>query len=272
MTSPESTAVGPNPWQGFLWLSRRECHRVLRLWTQTTLAPVVSSPLFIVVFGLSLGGRIGYKDQGQTASSQIAIMDFGETQLIFEVRGLRTKPFAPSNEDCDNVLHFESGIVASHRRPDKRTELLFYPKGKSEGESLPKLDAKRGPGGDNFGNFIAAVRSRKVEDLNADISEGNLSCALIHYANASHRLGTPVPFGSGAVKAALNGNTDATDAVARLEEHLGKEHNIDLPEWMLTLGRKITIDSTNGSVVSDDEANKLLTRNYRAPFVVPDKI
>src|ERR671934_910794 len=48
----------PHPWQGFLWLSRRECHRVLRLWTQTTLAPVVSSLLFIVVFGLSLGGRI----------------------------------------------------------------------------------------------------------------------------------------------------------------------------------------------------------------------
>jgi ABC-2 type transport system permease protein len=53
-----STTVAPNPWQGFLWLSRRECHRVLRLWTQTTLAPVVSSLLFIVVFGLSLGGRI----------------------------------------------------------------------------------------------------------------------------------------------------------------------------------------------------------------------
>jgi ABC-2 type transport system permease protein len=58
MTPPESTAVEANPWQGFLWLSRRECHRVLRLWTQTTLAPVVSSLLFIVVFGLSLGGRI----------------------------------------------------------------------------------------------------------------------------------------------------------------------------------------------------------------------
>src|SRR4029453_16735140 len=46
------------PLQGFLWLSRRECHRVLPLWTQTTLAPVVSSLLFIIVFGLSLGGRI----------------------------------------------------------------------------------------------------------------------------------------------------------------------------------------------------------------------
>src|SRR3954465_2012184 len=51
-----------NPWQGFLWLSRRECHRVLRLWTQTTLAPVVSSLLFLVVFGLSLGSRINQVD------------------------------------------------------------------------------------------------------------------------------------------------------------------------------------------------------------------
>ena len=45
-------------WRGLFWLSARECHRVLKLWTQTTLAPVISSILFIVVFGLSLGGRI----------------------------------------------------------------------------------------------------------------------------------------------------------------------------------------------------------------------
>lgn len=50
--------TGPRPWNGLYWLARRECHRVLKLWTQTTLAPVVSSLLFIVVFGLSLGGRI----------------------------------------------------------------------------------------------------------------------------------------------------------------------------------------------------------------------
>jgi len=41
-----------------LSLAGRECLRVSRLWTQTMLAPVVSSVLFIVVFGLSLGGRI----------------------------------------------------------------------------------------------------------------------------------------------------------------------------------------------------------------------
>jgi ABC-2 type transport system permease protein len=48
----------PEPWRGLAWLSARECLRVSKLWTQTMLAPVVSSLLFILVFGLSLGSRI----------------------------------------------------------------------------------------------------------------------------------------------------------------------------------------------------------------------
>jgi ABC-2 type transport system permease protein len=43
---------------GLVWLCKRETLRVSKLWTQTVLAPVVSSMLFILVFGLSLGGRI----------------------------------------------------------------------------------------------------------------------------------------------------------------------------------------------------------------------
>lgn len=41
-----------------VWLCKRETLRVSKLWTQTVLAPVVSSILFILVFGLSLGDRI----------------------------------------------------------------------------------------------------------------------------------------------------------------------------------------------------------------------
>jgi ABC-2 type transport system permease protein len=43
---------------GLVWLCKRETLRVSKLWTQTVLAPVISSILFILVFGLSLGGRI----------------------------------------------------------------------------------------------------------------------------------------------------------------------------------------------------------------------
>jgi ABC-2 type transport system permease protein len=41
-----------------VWLCKRETLRVSKLWTQTVLAPVISSILFILVFGLSLGSRI----------------------------------------------------------------------------------------------------------------------------------------------------------------------------------------------------------------------
>jgi ABC-2 type transport system permease protein len=48
--------------RGLLALSTRETHRVLKLWTQTVAAPILSSFLFIAVFGLSLGGRIKHID------------------------------------------------------------------------------------------------------------------------------------------------------------------------------------------------------------------
>jgi ABC-2 type transport system permease protein len=44
--------------RGLIALSTRESHRVLKLWTQTVVAPILSSFLFILVFGLSLGTRI----------------------------------------------------------------------------------------------------------------------------------------------------------------------------------------------------------------------
>ena len=130
---------------------------------------------------LSLGGRFGYRDQGETANTQISIMDYGDTQLIFEVRGLTTDGF--HGQKVGNIAHLESGILVGGK---------FYPKGESEAvplASVVKLNTERGPGNGHFGNFIAAVRSRKVEDLNADILEGHYSAALCHLANISYRTG-----------------------------------------------------------------------------------
>jgi predicted dehydrogenase len=206
---------------------------------------------------LSLGGRIGFKDQGQTASTQLAVFDFGGPQVIFEVRGFKSKMY-PGAKDCDNVLHFEEGTVADGK---------FTPKGKYQGEPLPKTEAARGPGGGNFGNFIAAVRTRKTSDQNADILEGHYSCALIHLANASIRTGDPVPFESGSRM--LNGNSDAVEALDRMEEHLAKECKLTLSDWKLTVGRKLNVDAETAGVSNNPDANRLLTREYRAPFVVP---
>ncbi len=135
---------------------------------------------------ISVGGRFGYKDQGQTANTQISVMDYGDTQLIFEVRGLPTGPFHGSK--VGNIAHLEGGTIVDGK---------FYPKGQTQPVPLSqvvKVETNRGPGKGHFGNFIAAVRSRKVEDLNADILEGHYSAALCHLANISYRLGEEVPF------------------------------------------------------------------------------
>lgn len=50
--------------------------------------------------------------------------------------------------------------------------------------------------GDNWANFIKAVRSRKHSDLNAPIEEALPSVTLIHLANISYRLGRTLYFDS----------------------------------------------------------------------------
>jgi ABC-2 type transport system permease protein len=48
--------------RGLLWLCEREVVRFMKLWMQTLIAPVMSSLLFIVVFGLALGDNIADVD------------------------------------------------------------------------------------------------------------------------------------------------------------------------------------------------------------------
>jgi predicted dehydrogenase len=209
----------------------------------------------------SVGGRFGYRDQGQTPNSQIAVMDFGEAQLIFEVRGLNTEAFG--GQKVGNIAHLEAGTIAEGK---------FYPKGQTKPVPLQNIvnaDARGGPGGGHFGNFIAAVRSRKVEDLNADILEGHYSAALCHLANISFRLGQNVPFTR--KDKAFGDDNEAYETVARMEEHL-KQNAVALDGLNYRLGRSLTFDAGTESFVGDAEANQLLTRPYRAPFAVPDRM
>jgi predicted dehydrogenase len=218
---------------------------------------------------LSVGGRFGYKDQGQTANTQISVMDYGQTQLIFEVRGLKTGAF--HGQKIGNIAHLEEGTIVGGDE-DRRGGGKFYPKGKSEAIPLSKLvpgDVQRGPGRNHFGNFIAAVRSRRVEDLNADILQGHYSAALCHLANISYRMGEEAPFNK--ATRAFGDDKEAYETLARMEEHL-KENRLALDGLNYRLGRKLNFDAAAESFVGDSDANRLLTRPYREPFTVPERI
>jgi predicted dehydrogenase len=209
---------------------------------------------------MSVGGRYGYSDNGETPNTQIALFDYGETQLILEVRGLRTETYR--GERIGNIFHLEEGTIAGNR---------FYPHGSDQPAPMPRVDreVRRGPGNGNFGNFIAAVRSRRREDLNADILEGHYSAALCHLANISYRRGENGPFQPRT--RAFQGNNDAVETLARMEEHLGRTNSLRLDGLILRVGRRLTFDPQSERFTNDDEANRLLTRAYRAPFVVPER-
>ena len=63
----------------------------------------------------------------------------------------------------------------------------FLGKGQEPGPSGSNI-------GDNWANFISAVRSGKHSDLNAPIEEGAISTTLVHLANISYRVGRTLHF------------------------------------------------------------------------------
>ncbi|HEX8984173.1 MAG TPA: Gfo/Idh/MocA family oxidoreductase, partial [Bryobacteraceae bacterium] len=188
----------------------------------------------------ALGGHFMFDDDQQTPNTMTALFEFDEggkkKMLEFSVRHW--------------VSNHEAGISEENGRAEtKRGEIentvgnLFYgSKGylaiagyekywsvlgptmegdKRYQEPGPTMEAE----GNNWANFIEALRSRKQSDLKAPIEEGAISTTLVHLANISYRL-----------------------------------------------GRSIRFDAEKYICPGDKEATAMFTRQYRAPFVVPEKV
>ena len=72
----------------------------------------------------------------------------------------------------------------------KITGHMFYPKNGGKAERVSGGTPEKVTSGGPFGSFLKAMRSRKVEDLNADVEVAHYSAALCHLANIPNRLGT----------------------------------------------------------------------------------
>ena len=202
---------------------------------------------------ISVGGRVGYEDAGETPNTQMVVHNFRNHTIVQEVRGLKSDPFS-EDFGAGWIIHGTDGFIAESS--------LFDPQGK-----LVKTFDQ--PSENHFANFINAVRLRRREVLNADILEGHQSSALCHLGNISHRIGqTASPHG---ILKQLEGyqlHDDVAKTCARMVDHL-KDNNVDLNRAKLRLGPLLQIDAQTETFVDNQEANSLLARQYRAPFVVP---
>jgi predicted dehydrogenase len=208
---------------------------------------------------VSYGGRFGYEDAGETANTQVVVHDYGKKSLVFEVRGLVTRPLKGASVGI--IFEGTEGYVV----------MTSYDSGTAFDKDGNMVTSFRG-GADHFANFLTAVRSRKIKDLHADIEEGHLSSALCHLGNISYLLGEEGSTADAQKKLESVKTTDnAKETFERTMAHL-KDNSVDLETIKVRMGANLVFDPKTETFPGDgmEKANAMLTREYRAPFIVPE--
>jgi predicted dehydrogenase len=139
---------------------------------------------------VGVGGKYAYNDDQETPNTIIARLDYGDKELVFEVRGLQTGHeggVAHDNPNCvGNLFYGDQGWMSL----DEEGCRIY--KGDTEAKLVQEIKYQEGPGGEtgpHMENFLASVRSRKYQDLHAEVDIGRISADLCHLANISYRLG-----------------------------------------------------------------------------------
>jgi predicted dehydrogenase len=177
----------------------------------------------------SMGGVFVHKDDQETPAVQTATFAYRDRDVLvdFAVRDWYTPceagigdtyPFV-DNRNAVGVIFF--GTEGYMVIPDYSSYHTFLgPKREPGPQAADRVD----PMVDlpHFRNFVCAVRSRKRDDLTAEIEEGHKSAVMCHLANIAYRL-----------------------------------------------GRTLEFDPSQERFKNDAQADRLLTREERAPFIVP---
>jgi predicted dehydrogenase len=216
---------------------------------------------------ITIGGRFGYADDGQTPNTLITFLDYEPTPIVFEVRGLpKNKSFQNNawNENMDSYLgvqygaavHCENGYVLDGTAFDNKGKLI-------KKFTSGRVSSKQ--------NFIDVVRSRKTENLYSDALEGHLSCGLVHMTNISYRVGRKAS--KKQIIDLTQGIRQFSKPVDRLLAHLDA-NGIDLEKTPAIFGALLQFDPPTERFVGEnsEKANKLVSRNYRKPFIVREKV
>ncbi len=216
---------------------------------------------------IAYGGRLSYQaerkddnyvDAGDVANTEVSIYDYGDKCIVFETRGLETPSLRGAKVGV--IFHGSEGYLVQ----SSYTRCTAYT---NDGEKIKEF----GGGGDHFGNFVDAVRKRDKNVLNADVLEGHLSASISHLGNVSYYVGENNKVSveeARNVLAGVKSLDDNGEALTRTVEHL-KANGVDLDKYPISMGPLLKFDPQKEVFDGNDAANALLTREYRAGFVVP---
>ncbi|MFH5805710.1 Gfo/Idh/MocA family oxidoreductase [Alienimonas sp. DA493] len=209
---------------------------------------------------ISYGGRLGYEDAGNTPNTQVSVHDYGDKRIIFETRGLEIH--GPDGRKTGNrigvVFYGTEGTAIQH---GYGSSSIMDPDGKLV------RNIKGGSDQDHYDNFLDAVRAGDASQLTADIEDGHLSSALCHLGNISYLLGEQTTLEE--IAAAQRDATER-ETLADTVEHL-KQNGVTVASSPMRLGPQLSLAGETFTGPRADEANSLLTREYRAPFLLPSE-
>jgi predicted dehydrogenase len=217
----------------------------------------------------SMGGRYIWDDDGETPNTQISLYEY-ETPIVFEVRNL---PRSKDTTAMDAFRGIRTGIVLE-------CENGYFAGGEGGGWAYDaqgrKIKQFVGSGvKPHAANFIQAVRSRKRDELRADIEVGHVSSALVHLANISYRLGQSAP--QAELQKALAADAAVSEQFQAIQEHL-RANGVDPVVAPAVQGARLDVLPGEERFASREKydmgfwANRMLGREYRPPFVVPEKV
>ncbi|MGL6193738.1 MAG: Gfo/Idh/MocA family protein, partial [Thermoguttaceae bacterium] len=210
---------------------------------------------------ISMGGRFLFNDKGDVPNTQIIYYDYPDSPpILYEVHNLRV---AKGSNGVEKFRGFsQDGVVIDCEGGwlgiDHSQRCEAYDKEN-------KLIEKWNEAGDIFANFVDVVRSRRKEDLVADVLCGQISTRIGHSGNISYRLGEKASVAN--QKKAIADYPYFVEMHDKYLQHLAA-HEIDPSETIL--GQWLECDTPNECFHNNDAANKLARGTYRAPYIVEE--
>jgi predicted dehydrogenase len=219
---------------------------------------------------VSGGGRLAWNDAGASPNTHFVYMETDTVPVIVDVHNLPRQKGLNADDiywrrrtPAFLVVEMEGGYYAGGRNGGS----IYDHDGK-------KIRSFSGDGGGGHAeNFIAAVRSRRKEELTAEIEQNHYSSAWCHLGNIAYRLGEGAAYERKAAEAVVDCQP-WRDVISDFHEHL-KRNEIDPAGETITLGPTLDFDGEKETFVGESatpEALALLTREYRSDFQVPAEV
>jgi len=217
---------------------------------------------------VAAGNRFAWDDNGETPNMHIALLDYDGLPVVVDIRNL-PDPKRPSGSEGAVYLHSRGG---NYIQCEDASIRLSRGGGGAYNKDGERIHQYKGDGGAGHAqNFIDAVRSRRREDLAAEIEVGHLSTVVCHQANVCWRVGSEASVEE--VRQSMKSHEDALNTLSDMLEQLDG-NAIDLAKQPFILGPMLTYDRKQERFVGEnaEKANKLVKCSYREPFVVPEQV